>query len=345
MANIKSITRSHLFPSLTVPRDVIFSYPSRLIDRAVDYIEEILLPEAKTQEGRLEIELSDQPTVSNNRDPAGLKKRAMAYIPGAEISKPLLLEDRVTIDLRYRFPGNWAHALTNHLPLASLIANLLDLEAKDITLIFPKNISPQILLIFNLCGYPTINTDRPVVSRNCRYNLSPWISIRGGRTSIIRDCLNSEALFKKIHVPENTLRKIFISRRSTRTVINEEDVEKYLTNLGFVKVYMEDYSGLEQLSLIFHAQSIVAVHGAALGPQIFRVLSGQPYQLLEIFSPAHITDVYRVISHQTNGQWCGIRGKVWPELVRDKANFSNNLKNFEVSLDSLDYAMKKLSIS
>lgn len=345
MADVKSGTRHYQLPSLTIPRDTLFGYPTRLIDRAVNYVEEIVLPEARTLSGELKITSHQKALITKNRDPEGFKMKALSYIPGSSSSKPLTMESAVTIDLRYKFPGNWAHALTNHLPLSILIADLLELEYSEISLIFPLGISQNILQIFRLSGFNTINTDNPVFSRNCQFHLTPWISLRGTRADIIRNGLSHCPLIKQLQASPKLYDKLYVARRNTRAIINETEIDEYLTRFGYKKVYMEDFSALDQLSLIFHAESIVAVHGAALGPQIFKVFSGKPYKLLEIFSPAHITDVYRVISHQTNGQWCAVRGKIWPELVSTKANFGNNLRNFEVSINSLELAMQKLNIN
>jgi hypothetical protein len=61
-------------------------------------------------------------------------------------------------------------------------------------------------------------------------------------------------------------RKIYISRRKARrrTMHFEENLEARLKDLGFITVCLEDYSIAEQISLIRHANIVVASHGAGL---------------------------------------------------------------------------------
>jgi capsular polysaccharide biosynthesis protein len=60
--------------------------------------------------------------------------------------------------------------------------------------------------------------------------------------------------------------RFVVSRRKTRSrrVVNEDALLARLAPLGFVPVYLEDLTILEQLTLFAHAQAIVASTGAGL---------------------------------------------------------------------------------
>lgn len=75
--------------------------------------------------------------------------------------------------------------------------------------------------------------------------------------------------------------RIYISRPKTtgRHVINEDDVLKLLTPLGFVAYTMEELSVADQVRLFSQAEFIVAPHGAGLTNIIF----AQKLSLIELF--------------------------------------------------------------
>ncbi|PPS45550.1 DUF563 domain-containing protein [Chroococcidiopsis sp. TS-821] len=75
--------------------------------------------------------------------------------------------------------------------------------------------------------------------------------------------------------------RIYISRPKSagRQVINEEEVLKALTPLGFVSYTLENMSFSEQVALFSQAEIVVAVHGAGLTNMIF----AQNLTVIEIF--------------------------------------------------------------
>lgn len=322
----------------------MFGYPSATIDRFAPGVEEVYLPAATSLEGELKLELdidnistSDPSTQSRSSRIKGLFTKERRTLDRGQIG----------LDLRVKSPQNWAHAITNHLALSLLIkAMLKDLDA-PLVAIFPANISNKILDIFHLSGFLCLATDAPVEGIICKYSLEPWISIRGERCGIIRSGLKDSELVEKLTRTNISEDKIFLSRRTTRTITNEAEVVKYLEQRGFKTIYAEDYSPLEQLAYIVNAREIISVHGAALGPLIIRsaVEGLSNYKLIEIFSPAHVTNVWRLIASQQGASWAGVRGRVWPKLVEPNANFVTNMSSFDVSIDSLESAMSSLEIN
>ena len=89
------------------------------------------------------------------------------------------------------------------------------------------------------------------------------------------ECLRSFGKLVTDKIGENQKlspgRKIYITRRKTgtRTLANEDELENLLLSRGFEIHSMEDYSLVEQATLIHQAEIILAPHGAGLANLIF----------------------------------------------------------------------------
>ncbi|MFF2446616.1 glycosyltransferase family 61 protein [Neobacillus sp. NPDC058068] len=103
---------------------------------------------------------------------------------------------------------------------------------------------------------------------------------------------------RKTFLPKNKLRlstkkRIYISRKWSRRITNENEVMDVLTQYGFSKVELENLTVQEQAQLFSTAEVIVGAHGAGLANLTFC----QPgTKVLEIFAPSYITSLYWVIS-------------------------------------------------
>lgn len=71
--------------------------------------------------------------------------------------------------------------------------------------------------------------------------------------------------------PDDYPSKLLISREDadTRRIVNRDEVEQALSQLGFKTVVLTDYSFVEQKQLFFHADVIVGTHGAGLTELIY----------------------------------------------------------------------------
>lgn len=63
--------------------------------------------------------------------------------------------------------------------------------------------------------------------------------------------------------------KIFIRRKGARSVCNESDVNRVLSDKGFQVVALEELSLGEQIRLFYHVKVVVGVHGAGLANVVF----------------------------------------------------------------------------
>lgn len=327
-------------PTENTARGWLIGAPTRTADRVQPVAEEIHLPATSSAPGNFHLSLALQPTVTTPTQ-LSRRERLKQWVSGDR--KPIEVDlSSIVLDLRYRSPENWAHAITNHLPLALIVREQLAEINKPATVILPKSISGKLVELFQLFGFDTLVTDRPVRGLVARYEVSPWIALRGIRHQVIARHL-PESLNTGTPGKFDTPTRLYVSRKDTRKLKNEQEVWATLQARGFTRIFAEEHSLLEQIRYLCGAEEIVAVHGAALAPLIFRNpgIGHKPYRLLEIFSPAHVTTVYRILAQQTGGSWIGVRGDIWPELLGPKASFTSNLRDFHVSLESLNLATAK----
>lgn len=339
-------------PAHITSRDWLYAPSTYLVDSFTPFVEEIHLPEAISKLGDITLELKEGES-TNHPQSNSIKskgKYALAEVFGIKhnrIVSPIL-------DLRLQSPENLAHAITNHLPLALCVRRYLkNIGELSPVLILPASLPIHIKKLFIEVGFELLLTDLKVSGKICEFKVSPWISIRGIRHILIKENLDKSDFSKILTNISNGLpKKIFISRRVTRCLSNEKEVEAFLAIRGYQKVYLEDYDILEQIAMVSLADSIVAIHGAALGPLLFRVLFDEHprIKIVEIFSPGHMTNVFRMVSHQVGGIWVGVRGKLWPAIIKQayfclpKNLRKYSLVEFGVCLISLKKAMESIEL-
>lgn len=341
-----NLSRTISLPSYSVTRDWLYAPRTYLTDSYSPFVEEIYLPPVATHAGILRLEYNKQAEV-------GFSTRSLFKKLKLRFTKKLHNKEDVLLDLRDYSPANLAHAITIHLPIALYASEYLVTNGflKPL-LVFPKKIPAHVQSLFSELGFKFLLTDACVSGQVCRYELDSLICLRSTLPTLIKESLiRSEFPNKLLNANINQSKKIFISRRDTRRLSNENKIEGFLEKRGYKKLYLEDYSVIEQLAIVSLADSIVAIHGAALGPLIFRALfNKEPLKLIELFTPAHMSNVYRIVMHQIGGKWVGVRGKAWPKLIEqayeceiDKVR-QYSLLDFEICLDSLELAMKKIEL-
>lgn len=81
-------------------------------------------------------------------------------------------------------------------------------------------------------------------------------------------------------IETSTPKKLFLSRKgSSRIILNEVDVEAFLVNHDYTKVFLEDLQIPEQISLFQNATHLICLHGAGMANLVF---SSQPH-IIELF--------------------------------------------------------------
>jgi hypothetical protein len=91
---------------------------------------------------------------------------------------------------------------------------------------------------------------------------------------------------------------IYISRRnSTRSIYNEESFEKFLKNISFDIIFLEEISVSEKILIFQSSKIIIAPHGGGLSNIVWCNLN---CKIIEIFSDDFFNDCYARLSSSLN---------------------------------------------
>ena len=327
------------------PADWMIGPKSFFVDRATPDFEHIRLSSMPVAGGRIEVTADPDNKTMMPFTPCRRKHALERKIfPGRYKTIEI---DGFAIDYRFGSPQNWAHILTGHLPLLLKIRSLSDkFREKPITVILPQDSGAHIIGVCELAGFKAIASDAPVNAHVIQLSTQLLALTRDPRRQWIIEETSEEfwpTIYKRSKL-DRAYDKIFLVRKEARKLSNEAELEEYLSGRGYLKVYAEDYSFEDQFRLLADATDIIATHGAALGPLIYRPPSTPRFRLIELFPIGHIASLFRYSTHQMNGEWLCVRGKLKPEHIEpgyalDKPFVEYSQQEFEIDVESLKYAM------
>jgi capsular polysaccharide biosynthesis protein len=129
--------------------------------------------------------------------------------------------------------------------------------------------------------------------------------------------------------------RIYISRAHTncRKIINETELMKSLSKLGFRSIFLESMSVAEQAMLFSAAKVVVAPHGAGLTNLVF---CNPGTKVIEIFSPCYVNVCYWSLSNQVGIDYYYLLG----EVQNPFDGINPRTANILVALDSFANLMK-----
>jgi hypothetical protein len=327
-------------PDYDVPSNWLITPRSYLLDRITPACEHVYLPRMNVQGRQLEFQKGPVhfPALSRRRD------RLTGWFRPVKRRH----EDGVLIDMRHHAPDNWAHFLTNHLPSAFYMMKTADIPHEVCRIILPAGIPKHIQRATDVFGLNYICTNDAITGEGLTLASSSWGNMRSARhrwvdTPWVRERLASE--MEGNRSGDDLPKRAFISRRDSRRLINEGEVANHLTTLGYVKIYAEDLSVIDQFRLYDTAEEIVAIHGAGLAPLLYRSDRTRPLSIVELFPPGHVTFVWRVLAHQTGCDWMGVRGHLRKEHIEGlydlKRPFTRySTQDFTVDTTSIDEALE-----
>lgn len=323
-------------PFLAAP-GILITARSHFIDRIVADCEIVALPAKTVPGGQLRYR-------EVNSFPAYLAS-SRKWPFSRRTPKPEPMQGDLGIDLRINSPQNWAHFLTNHLPLTFLLCHELGLSYRDLVLILPADTPPYISSMANLLELKVQQTDAEVIGRGIAFDLDNWNVLRPERRKWVEQSGALSHLAKSSNSAEVGFRKVFLARRKTRNLSNQAEIESLLSSLEFITVYPEDLDAAGQFRLFHEAEQIVAVHGAAIAPLLYRQPDSRLSHLIEILPCGHMTDVFRVMAQQVGCAWTGVRGRIKPEYVKpayltDVPYIQHSLDSFEVDPISLKKSLE-----
>lgn len=329
---------------LHIPAGWLITPRSFLVDRIVPRCEEVKLIATETGGGPVRINVGDQvfaPLLGR-----GLKSRLRRL----QRQPTIRLDQQPVLDLRAGHPGNWAHFLNIHLAFLALAARTLSLNPSAFCVLLPAGTPQYIRTLADIIDLQCVYTDYEVTGYGVRMDFDDWNCIRGIRCNLLTDPTVSPVAAK---LRDGTIKrqdspqKLFLSRKSTRNLTNEDEITDLLSTHGFQKIYMEDLSPELQLSYLLNAQEVVAIHGAALAPMLYRDHNCSPIKLIELFPVGHLTNVYRAVVAAQDGRWCGVRGHINKQNIEhiyrlDQPYMEHSLEAFSVDPTSVEIALNKL---
>ena len=322
---------------------------SYLSDRAVPLLDIIAVPARNF--GAERITFAGQVEKSATRDYHSRKYKLLHPFQARE--EELGVDGVYYIDLRIFGLENWSHFLNKAVPVAVAIREkLISLGEREPVFILNETVFPAILEFMEIIGYRFVCTNRSVEARQ--------VLIEASDLSVI------DNLSKKIIIPisplvyANTARvpnifgqKVFLNRKPpNRSILNIDVIRDELILNGFVEYFMEDLSASEQIAVILRATHIVAIHGAALAPLMFRNERHGPLSMIEIVPPGHVVPFFRNMVDAIPCAYRMVRGVPDTDLMADA--FSNvdepsmkftkrhSLRQFNLDLTSLRFAIDSL---
>lgn len=215
------------------------------------------------------------------------------------------------------------HWIFENLPRLKLLEGVID---EIDYLIVPYNLKRFHLETLNLLGFPEekllkIKDGDHLLCENLfvpsLLTISKW-SCEFLRESLIPD---------DVAEPH---RLIYISRKDAphRKIINEEEVENYLREIGFEIVQMSELTFLEQVRICAEAKIVVGPHGAGLTNTVF-CRNGK---ILEIFSPSYVNMHYWILSNQIGNEYCYLLGEDVPGNTCPWWDFEIDIGDFKVHI-------------
>ncbi|MBD2030283.1 glycosyltransferase family 61 protein [Phormidium sp. FACHB-322] len=333
-----------ILPATKIPDSMIFSYPTALGDTLRPAIERIFMPAEYLQPLHVKIEVESRCTGPRKLGSTRWKiyKALSKRIKGDNIVD---CPEKFLLDGRPELDTNIAHVIENIAALALFAQQMLTkrLGYDAIVHVILRERAPNLAReVFDTLGIPVIYTDDSVYGEvvsisACR----PQVDVASEEPKffpIINDApfVEVDAKFYNVHAAlfnsssfsgDESLdaEKIFIPRRGSRSLVNHDEVAQFLEAKGFKTYYFEDLTCAQKWSLTRDVKVVVAVHGAALSHLVFNRsglqnpgLPSSGVKVVELYPPnwasrwAHRRQVAGI-----NGQWCGVRGQITPESLRD----------------------------
>jgi capsular polysaccharide biosynthesis protein len=310
-------------PPITVAASKMFTYPTRLANAWKPDIMEINLPEYQLNSSDIEISIRQESTrtLPNSSNIYGKIYRKLVA--------PMQIDGEYILDSRYEIDGNIAHIMTGVAPRLLAAQKICD----RVTLVLRSRATDMAKNIYKLLGASILCTDKDI---NGKLILADYQS--QGAYDACYNALFGELTFEGFN--PQTPEKVFISRKGTRSLINESEVEQSLQAYGFKKYYFEDIPISEQWSVARNAKVIVGMHGAALSNLVF---NRNKVKLIELFHPGYVIDMYRNMANAVGGTWCGVSGQITKDVI-GKLDFKQEARAFAESRTQIDINSLRMAL-
>lgn len=311
------ITLKHKVPGLEVASSMMYCFPTGAMDVWRPAAEPVIMP-AKYLEP-FEGEVRVKSGVATTESAALSRKRKAQLFLSRAIrgEKTLDYSGKFIFDARFDVFTNIGHILEN-------VATRVLLAKKFLSEHFQKDIEIHVVLgsrvpkysmtmeVYRLLGFPLIFTDD-----NVRGEI---VTCPEHRVFSIRPQFFG---FDFPGYKEKTPERIFIPRRGSRSLINNDEVTKFMEERGFKTLYFEDLAIDDEWSIARNAKEVVVVHGAASSNFILNRVGmrddaepGSGLKLIELMSPSWNFYENRYMTNALNGKWCCVRGQITPQMLK-----------------------------
>ncbi len=323
--------KAELEKSLKIPGRVVpvapskmFTYPTRLAAAWEPSIMEINLPGYQLNRDDIKITVHQGSTESLGIQTPNILKKIYK-----NLAAPIQMDEEYIYDSRYETDGNIAHII-GCVAAKVLVAKQI---CPKITVILRENPTNRALNAYKLLGLPVLCTNK-----NVQGQLVIASSHIDGDFEPLYRSLFGELAFEGYN--KQTPERVFISRKGTRSLINENEVEQTLKEYGFWKVYFEDIPVSEQWSITKNAKAIVGLHGAALFSLVF---NRNAVKLVELFHPGYVVNGYRHYTNAIGGTWCGVTGQL-PKNIITELDVKQNARSFALLPTKIDITSLRMAL-
>lgn len=329
-------------PPYVTPAATLVTARSYLIDRFVPDCEIITLPQKEVAGGQLTFGRGPLPVLPDLRG-------RLARLRGARTSRSV--PDPNVIDLRRNSPQNWSHFLNHHLPILFHVSDEMGLPLDQFLALLPGQTPPYIRAAASFFGIRTLETDDILQGDGIIYDINPLTAGRPVRTGWVGQSRPVQDKLAQLDATGvDSPKRVFLSRRGTRTIENAAEVTAWLEARGFVTVYPEELDVARQFALFRNTEIMVAIHGAGLGPLLYAKPGGNLRQLVELMPVGLMTDVFRVMAGQIGCDWIGVRGRLKPSYISRSYDFRSPMQEFSydsffVDITALDRAFDLAGVS
>lgn len=318
-------------PGYEIPESRVFAHPTKMADAWSATPEEVVAPAQRVGPTELVVEVADRNTAE-----LGYRRPTRNPVRRMKRWRTIDMSGRFVYDARYQIDSNMGHYLAG--TAAKILAarrRLAEEFGEDVAIhvILRDRPLPMAIQVFEALGLPVVTTEAKVVGRIVTVTEGEPV-IRSARGVVPNSGQSLTGLLPELYgdLREELqsggagLDKIFISRKTVRTIENEAEIAELLASRGFRKVYFEsdEMSVLEQWRTIARAREVVAIHGAGLtsmvlNPHGLERPAGDAggLRVVELYGAGYFVPFNRRLAAVMNANWRGVRGRVTPEIVRD----------------------------
>lgn len=202
------------------------------------------------------------------------------------------------LDFRQMEPNNLAHLLLDIVPYYYLARDAVGSEVKAVF----RSVREPFRSWLNLFNVSFICENRRINGQAVKIRGTRGLSVHEISTAF--DC-NGIQFVPNAYSTMNfsgdvQYDKIFLARRAPRNLQNQAEVDEIIAGFGYEKIFMEDYSLRDQMSLAAQAKHVVALHGAAMS---LLLLNSKMDSVVEIFPPHVYHQMYPACLGQRVGRY------------------------------------------